>query len=231
MVVITTGDPIPEMRARRGTYADMIRTAAAEAHRGPSIDIDARLEAPSLPAEPSFVVITGSSAHVQDRDPWVLRIEQWLVEIVKAGVPVFGICFGHQLLAQALGGEVGLNPRGREIGTIDIEITDDDPLLEGIALRFGANATHVDTVAKLPPNARALARSSLDDHQVIRFATGCYGVQFHPEIDREIMHGYFDARRALLEGEGLDVDAKKAAVSDAPGAIATLQRFIRLISI
>ena len=231
MVVITTGDPVPDMRARRGTYADMVRAAAADAHGGPSIDIDAREREPSLPAEPSFVVITGSSAHVPDRDAWVVRLEAWLSQIVAAGVPTFGICFGHQLLAQALGGEVSQNPRGREIGSIDVDLVGEDPILEGVEPRFRANATHTDTVSKLPADARALARSSHDDHQVIRFASHCYGVQFHPEIDLEIMRGYFDARRPLLEAEGLDVDARKAAASEAPGAIRVLQNFIRLVAI
>ena len=228
MVVLTTGDPVPDMLERRGPFAEMIRVAALGAHTGPVVALDARAELPGLPLDTGFVVITGSSAHVMDREPWVVAAERWLLDIVERGVPTLGICFGHQMLAMALGGEVSPNPRGREIGTIDIEVTGDDFVFDGAGERFCANATHLDTVTKLPPGAVALARSSRDDHQVIRFAEHCYGFQFHPELDREVMLGYLDARRSVLEAESLDVDAMKAATTDAPMAVRVFENFVRL---
>lgn len=228
MVVLTTGDPVPDMLERRGPFSEMIRVAASGAHSGPVMSIDARGELPRLPGETKMVVITGSSAHVMDRDPWVIATERWLGEVVERGVPTLGICFGHQLLAMALGGDVQKNPRGREIGTIDIEILADDPITVGAGPRFRANATHLDTVSRLPPGAVALARSSRDDHQIIRFARRCYGFQFHPEIDREIMLGYFSARRPVLEAELLDVDHMMTTVEDAPMAVSVFESFVRL---
>jgi GMP synthase (glutamine-hydrolysing) len=230
MVVLTTGDPVPDVQASRGTWSSLIRDAAAKAHQGPVIDIDARLTLPEIPASTELVVITGSSAHVHEREPWVVRTEAWLGDLVERGVPILGICFGHQLLAQALGGECGVNPRGREFGTIDVETLETDPILEGVAKRFRANATHLDTVSVLPKGARALARSSRDDHQVIRFTSTCYGVQFHPEIDLDVMHRYFDARRPLLEAEGFDVDTHRAQATDAPDAVKILENFVQLIA-
>jgi GMP synthase (glutamine-hydrolysing) len=157
----------------------------------------------------------------------MLAAEAFLREVVTAGIPTLGICFGHQLLAQALGGEVVRNPRGREIGSIEVHTTDDDPILDGIPSPFVANATHLDTVSKLPPGAKALARSTRDDHQIIRFTERVYGLQFHPEIDRFIMAAYLDARRAILETEGLDVDGLTSASTEAPFAIRVLENFVR----
>ena len=86
-----------------------------------------------------------------------------------------------------------------------------------------------EVMLELPPGATALAQSELDSHQAIRFSACCYGVQFHPEIDADVMHGYLDARRELLEGEQIDVARKKAEIRDAPHSVRTLQNFVRKV--
>lgn len=232
LLVLTTGDPAPPVASERGPYARMIAEAIGPAAELEVTAIDARLPDALLPSprDVEALVITGSSANVPDREAWVVQAESWLREIVAQGVPTFGICFGHQILAQALGGEVRQNPRGREIGSVVIERFGDDPIFEGVGPTFVANQTHVDTVARLPPGARALARSSLDDHQAIRFTSSCYGVQFHPEITGPIMVQYLEARRPMLEAEALDVDALKRSAVDAPAAVQTLRNFISRIA-
>jgi GMP synthase (glutamine-hydrolysing) len=225
MLVLTTGDPVPQVLETRGAFSAMFRDAAKNVYEGPVESLDARSSLPASLPDGVFLVISGSSAHVPDREPWVQATESFLRDVVSKGIPTLGVCFGHQLLAQALGGEVVRNPRGREIGTIEIHLTSDDPILEGVPKTFRANATHLDTVGSLPPNARKLAKSAKDDHQIVRFAEACYGV--HPEIDPFIMHGYLEARRPVLETEGLDVEDHKARTEDAPFAIRVLENFIR----
>src|SRR5205814_9055751 len=132
------------------------------------------------------------------------RAEEYLRALVRSRVPTFGICFGHQLLGQALGGEVVKNPRGREIGTVDIEIVADDPLLGAAVRPYRANAPHVDTVHRLPAGARILAKTRLEPHAAVRFSDAAWGVQFHPEMDRSVVRKYLDVRRALRSAEGLD---------------------------
>jgi GMP synthase (glutamine-hydrolysing) len=118
------------------------------------------------------------------------------------------------------------NPRGREIGTVDVEQTEGDPIFDGVPARFTANATHIDTVVRLPPGAVGLARSPLEDYHAIRFTPTCYGVQFHPEIDAEVMHGYVETRREILAAEGFDVDAMLAAIGAGDPGRRTLQNFV-----
>jgi len=231
MLVLTTGDPVPAMLEARGPFSNMIAAAARGAYEGPIESIDARTSLPETPPDGAFIVITGSSAYVTERDPWVLKTEAFLRDVVARGVPVLGICFGHQLLAQALGGEVVKNPRGREIGSVHIDVTGGDPILDGVPERFIANVTHLETVGTPPPGATILARSSRDDHQILRFNATTYGVQFHPELDPFIMHGYLEARRPILELEGLDVDAHKEKTTDAPFAVKVLENFIRLATV
>ena len=71
----------------------------------------------------SGIIITGSPAMVTEQQPWMLALAAWLPSVINANLPLLGICFGHQILAQTLGGTVGYHPQGREIGTVDISLT------------------------------------------------------------------------------------------------------------
>ena len=153
--------------------------------------------------------------------------QEWLRAAVPTGVPTFGVCFGHQLLAQALGGEVQLNPKGREMSTVEIQRSADSPLFEGVDERFRANACHVDSVVELPEGAEALASSEVDEHQCIRFSPTCFGVQFHPEFDAEVMRGYVEARAELIAEEGLDPESLAERASDTPMSGQVLRNFVR----
>jgi GMP synthase (glutamine-hydrolysing) len=227
LVVVRTGDPVPSVLASRGPFSAMIQGRLQGVWRGTYDEFDAREGTFPAPSAAAAFVITGSSANVPNRDAWMLTTEAWLRDVVKEGTPTFGICFGHQILAQALGGEVVKNPRGREIGTVTVRRTVDDPIFHGLPDHFRANATHIDTVARLPPDARALASNDAEDHHAIRFSRACYGVQFHPEIDAHVMRGYVETRRAILEGEGIDVDAMLAEIEEADHGAETLRNFVK----
>jgi GMP synthase (glutamine-hydrolysing) len=227
IVVIKTGEPVPKVATTRGQFADLIAGSIGDAFQGEYAVVDIRTEAlPALGAD-ALIVITGSSANVPHREPWMLKAEAWLREVVASGTPTFGICFGHQMLAQALGGEVQRNPRGREIGTLEIERADHDPIFDGVPMTFEANVTHVDSVIRLPEGAASLARSRLEDHHAIRFTETCYGVQFHPEIDAEVMRGYIETRHEILRTEGFDVDAMLERLGEGEPGRQTLRNFVR----
>ncbi|MCS6899029.1 MAG: gamma-glutamyl-gamma-aminobutyrate hydrolase family protein, partial [Polyangiaceae bacterium] len=140
--------------------------------------------------------------------------------------PLLGICFGHQIIACAGGGTVARNPRGREIGTIEVQLLENDPLFEGLPKRFLANATHVDTVTQLPPGARLLAISTLDASAAYALGSArC--LQFHPEIDGDFMRSLLEVRRPILEAEGFVVDSMIERVSDTPSGAVILRNFVR----
>lgn len=229
VIILTTGEPVPPIREKRGPFSNLIaeRIGAIGPLNYRSVDVRTA-QASELPSPTSAAafIITGSASSVPDREPWMLSTEAFLRELVACGTPTFGICFGHQMLAQALGGLVIKNPRGREMGTKAIEKIADDFVFEGLETSFLVNATHVDTVSQLPPGAQPLARSPLDDHQVIRFSPTCYGVQFHPEFDAEVMRGYINPRRSILENEGFDVNAMLEQCGDGNAAQRILITFI-----
>ena len=152
---------------------------------------------------------------------------------MDAGVPVLGICYGHQLLAHALGGEVGDNPRGREFGTVDVsleKITRDDPLLGALPRRIRVHVGHTQSVLRLPEGAVRLASNPWDINQAARFGPAAWGVQFHPEFDAEIIREYLEHYRGVLSAEGQDPDRLLSGVVDEPAGKLVLRKFAALVT-
>ncbi|RCU47297.1 type 1 glutamine amidotransferase [Haloplanus salinus] len=138
-----------------------------------------------LPPDVAFdgVVVTGSRSSVYWDEPWIDALVNWVAEAAARGLPILGVCYGHQVLATALDGRVEAMD-DIELGyrTID-RVDDDDPLLAGLDDPFTAFETHSDRVVELPPGATLLAEN---DRGVQAFRRGaCWGVQFHPEYDRD----------------------------------------------
>jgi GMP synthase (glutamine-hydrolysing) len=228
ILVLRAGDAPPEVAEAHGEFAEWIERAVGDTWSGAWEEYDLRSSLP-LPdfASVAAIIITGSIASVTERAPWMLRTEAYLREVVAAETPLLGICFGHQIMAQALGGEVQRNPRGREMGTVEVTRMSDDPLFDGIPAVLGANASHVDTVVKLPHGARILATTSLEEHAAVAFGASARGVQFHPEIDKSVMRGYVEVRKPCLMQEGYDAETILAGTSETPHARELLRNFIR----
>ncbi|GAA3913449.1 glutamine amidotransferase [Luteimonas lutimaris] len=228
-LIVETGQPVPSMR-RHGGFPHWIRSAAGLG-RGEVDAVDVEGGEPLPPRDGlAGVIVTGSGAMVTERRDWSEASAAWLRDAAHAGVPVFGICYGHQLLAHALGGEVGDNPNGRTMGTVPVELLPaaaGDPLFAGLPGRFPAQATHLQSVLRAPPGATVLARAAHDDCHAFRWGESAWGVQFHPEFGTVHMRGYVHARADALARDGLDPERIAAEVAAAPQARRVLRRFVR----
>jgi GMP synthase (glutamine-hydrolysing) len=225
LAILIAGEPIPAAFAARGSFGRMISEAVGDAWQGPWLEVGARAELPDFELF-AGLIISGSPANVPTREPWILHVERYLARAVASGLPTFGICFGHQLLGQALGGLVSKNPRGLEVGTVSLQVLAEDPLLVGFPQQFAVNMTHIDSVVTLPPGARVLARTAQDDNALVYFGERAWGVQFHPEMDAEITGYYAAARSGAPEPEPLDAHAAPSATRDTPESQALLRRFV-----
>jgi len=178
------------------------------------------------------VVITGSHAMVTDKLPWSIKLEKWIPLLLKASVPLFGICYGHQLLAQAAGGQVEFHPQGKEIGTVPVhQLSEDadDPLFHSLPQSFVVHATHSQSVLRLPPEATRLAANDYEPNHAFRLGDCAWGVQFHPEYNGDIMRSYINEQEEELKSAGLDSAKLCHTVSETPVAAELLRNFARLV--
>ena len=233
LLIVQTGTTVPDVRKRRGDLGDWFITGCGLLPENVTV-VRADLDEPlPEPKRYSGVIVTGSAAMVSQREPWSERTAQWLAKLVTTdATALLGSCYGHQLIAHGLDGHVGLNPNGREIGTISVELTADgsqDPLLSVLPRHFTMQASHSETVLRLPSGARLLAHNTNDAHQAFAIGTRAWGIQFHPEFDADIVRGYITARHGAILDEGLNPDDLRNATSDAPHGTALLRRFIELL--
>jgi len=165
--------------------------------------------------KPQGIIVTGSPLSVTEKAPWMLELGDALL---KLDIPVLGVCFGHQLLARSAGGDVVVNPRGREIGTVTVKLTEagrKDPLFAWASWEeIEVQATHLDAVDPLPPGATILASNENCAVQAYRLSETVAGVQFHPELWAEAMKDLILSRKEKLAAEGRDVPALVASVHE-----------------
>jgi GMP synthase (glutamine-hydrolysing) len=229
-LILETGTPIVSLR-RHGCFGHWIRVAAGLPGRQTRhLRV---VDGAPLPEAGEFagVLVTGSGAMVTERLDWSERTAAWLRDAAQAGHALFGICYGHQLLAHALGGTVDWNPRGREMGTVPLSLAPGagrDPLFSGLPATIHAHTTHLQTVLAPPPDAQVLATSARDDCQAFRWGEATWGVQFHPEFNTGVMRGYIAARSDALREEGSCHRRMLQDVRPAPQARRVLRRFIHV---
>lgn len=231
-LIIKTGDALPELKSKRGDFEDWI-LSGMQLSRDEAIvaDVPRGAELPGYNAI-TGVAITGSHAMVTDHYDWSERAAAWLRGAVKGRIPVLGICYGHQLLACALGGAVENNPNGREYGTAEINLTPeakDDPLFYGLPNPLKMQVSHTQSVITLSPGATALAYGAMDPYQAFVVGENAYGVQFHPEFDAEIVQAYIRENRDVLAKEGQNPERLMETCSDNSFGRKLLRRFAELV--
>lgn len=234
LYIIKTGSTYDTFAPDNGDFEDWVRQGLDE-EVAPRVRLISAHEGEALPPVEACagVVITGSHAMVTDRESWSEAIAAWLPGVLAARVPLLAICYGHQLLAQTTGGEVGYHPQGKEVGSVPISLTGaagDDMLFGGLPSHFLAHATHSQTVLKLPPDAVLLAANDHEPHHAFRLGKWAWGIQFHPEFTALVMREYIHQQADALQREQQNPQALIAGVRETPVAAKILRRFGGLVS-
>jgi GMP synthase (glutamine-hydrolysing) len=206
-----------EREARGGVayhkrFKSMLKILQPEAEVEVVFPADEESTLPTIDQLKTFdgVLWTGSSLYIQDQTAAVLRQLAFADDVFESGVPFYGSCWGLQIAAVVAGGEVGPNPKGREIGiTQPIELTSagrKHPCFRGRKEKFNALCVHLDEVVKLPENSVVLAGNEHSAVQALSFRyknSEFFGVQYHPEFLVSDMVFIIRFLSELLISEGL----------------------------
>ena len=158
-------------------------------------------------------LITGSRHGAYDRLDWIPRLEDFIRQAYGAGVPLVGICFGHQIMAQALGGKVEKYKGGWGLGKTRYQSADGAP--------FELHALHQDQVTQRPPEAELIASAPACENAAFAYRGNAISYQGHPEFGPEFMRDIIDLRAGVLPPEQarealaqLDGDLDAASIGD-----------------
>ncbi|MBI1383882.1 MAG: type 1 glutamine amidotransferase [Rhizobiales bacterium] len=224
--IIETGRPPAELAERHGDYPAMFRRLLSGISPTPEFATYAAIdgEVPSDPHAADAWLITGSRHGVYERLEWMQRLAEFVRAVVDARVPLVGICFGHQIIADALGGEVVKSDRGWGVGVQRYEVTDVPEWAEEV-LRPGeslaVHAVHQDQVVRLPEGANVIASSPFCPYAALTYGDGVLTVQPHPEMEEPFMRDLIHVRlsgvvppevgSAALASLGVAIDSDRFA--------------------
>ncbi len=128
-------------------------------------------------------LITGSRHGVYENLDWMLELQTFIRELERASVPLVGICFGHQIIAQALGGEVVKSDRGWGVGLHSYQIDVAQQWMGDAPQQVGIYSFHQDQIAELPPGAEVFASSDFCPYAGLGYGDSIITIQAHPEFE------------------------------------------------
>ena len=180
-----------------------------------------------FPADASLYdgyVITGSPSGAYETDPWILELMDFVRQAYQLGKKLVGICFGHQIIAQALGGHVEKSAKGWGLGLKPFAMTSSKSWMTEPAPHCALYFVHQDQVIDLPPQAEHLAGNDFCPNVMYAIGEQVLGVQGHPEFTQQIMQDIFQ-RHVDLQGSEL----YETAVSSVENGRPDNQRFAQWI--
>lgn len=165
------------------------------------------LTAGRIPADPDECdgyITSGSGASVYEPLVWIERLEEFIRLLLRRKIPFVGICFGHQALARALGGQVDSAPQGWRIGVSDHHVVRSAPWMRPPLENFTIPVIHQDQVTSLPPGAVVLAENEQCPNFVITVHDRLLGVQGHPEFDPAYIAAMLELRKDRIPAATYD---------------------------
>jgi len=208
LAVLETGVPPGDLAERFGRYPDMYRHMLGLADVLPAYDVAAG-ELPARAEDHDAYIVSGSPAGVYDKLPWIGELTQFL-RAARGRAKLVGICFGHQAMAQAFGGQVVKSDKGWGVGLHDYRVAARQGWMD-LAERVSVPASHQDQVVAQPPGTVVTVASDFTPYAGLAWEDGsAISFQFHPEFEPAFAKALIEARRDRLadpEGAKASLDA------------------------
>ncbi|MDG2231472.1 MAG: type 1 glutamine amidotransferase [Paracoccaceae bacterium] len=210
--ILQAGHAPAEMIAETGNYAQMFTQFLSGRDYSFAAYSVVDMEFPKSAHSADCWVITGSRHGVYENLPFIEPLKALVRDIYNLKIPLVGVCFGHQVIAQALGGQVEKYSGGWSVGATDYEF-------EGQTVSL--NAWHQDQVVALPADARVLGSSPFCKYAFLGYGENVFTVQAHPEFDSRFINGLIDTRgRGLVPYDLLERASRKLELPNSNSALA-----------
>jgi GMP synthase-like glutamine amidotransferase len=224
VAILRTGAPPDALLPRFGEYDSMFARLLGPGFETKGYDVR-RGEYPAALEDHPAYLITGSPAGVYDPLPWIAPLEDFL-RSARGKAKLVGICFGHQVMAEAFGGRVEKSERGWSVGLQEYEIWQRPQWMADAPATIAVPVSHQDQIALLPPDAEVLAANAFSPFGMLAYpGQDAVSMQFHPEFEPDFARALIEARRGILP----DPDAAIASLDapdDRPRVAAWIRRFL-----
>jgi GMP synthase-like glutamine amidotransferase len=212
VTILETGRAPGRLSEDYPRYPDMFASLLSKADKTLAFRTVALVDGspPPDPASCEAILITGSPAGVYESTPWMGQLRAFVREAFEAKTPMIGVCFGHQIIADAMGGVVRKSEKGWGIGRHTYDIVEHRPWMNEPRPAISLSVSHQDQVIEPPGDAVTLARSSHTDHAMLVYESApVMSLQGHPEFSDDFIAALYGARR----GRTLSEDAVDAAIA------------------
>ena len=222
VAILETGRPPGTLAEQFGDYPSMFETLLGEGFEVESFDVQAG-ELPD-PTSHGAYLITGSPAGVYEDLPWIAPLEEFIREAKDS--KMVGICFGHQVMAEALGGHVEKSEKGWGAGLHRYEIVHAEPWIDPVG-EIAAPASHQDQVVIQPPNTEVVARSDFTEYAGLAWTDRpAISFQFHPEFSPAFAKALIEKRYDIVPNPDAAI-ASLDAPNDNERVATWIRRFLK----
>jgi GMP synthase-like glutamine amidotransferase len=201
IAILETGAPPSDLAPAHGRYPQMFRRLLGEGFDTRGVDV--RHRPPPDPGDFDGVIVTGSPAGVYDDEPWIGRLLDWIAT-ARGRTRLVGVCFGHQAMAQALGGRVEKSDKGWGVGLHSYRVISTEPWMQPSLPEIAIPVSHQDQVIEKPADARVILSSDFTPFAGLAWGDDAVSMQCHPEFSPAFAGALAELRRDRIGADRVD---------------------------